>query len=74
MATGMMHGWFGPKRTGWGASPRKWQAWVSIVVYVGLSVAVQYVLEDRMNLIVSLQVALLAAFLGLVYLTYDAKA
>jgi hypothetical protein len=27
-------GWFGPKRVGWGISPRTWQGWLVTAIYV----------------------------------------
>ena len=26
--------WFGPKRVGWGLSPRSWQGWLTIAAFV----------------------------------------
>ncbi|WP_153275317.1 hypothetical protein [Rhodococcus sp. P1Y] len=31
--------WFGPKRIGWGYSPRTWEGWVTLAVFVAVVIA-----------------------------------
>jgi hypothetical protein len=30
----MRKGWFGPKRFGWGVSPRSWEGWLAMLAWV----------------------------------------
>jgi len=39
--------WFGPKRFGWGWSPRTWEGWACIASYIILSLAGTRLLIDH---------------------------
>lgn len=32
--------WFGPKKIGWGYSPRTWEGWITLVVIVAVLITV----------------------------------
>jgi hypothetical protein len=62
--------WFGPKRVGVGLSPRSWQGWLVMAVFVAALVVLTNVFPNHfwIPLVVSL------ACLGLVvYLTYERR-
>ena len=40
----MAKGWFGPKRAGFGISPRSWQAWLVLLAWAASLVAANYFL------------------------------
>jgi Ca2+/Na+ antiporter len=63
----MKRGWFGPKTFGWGAQPTGWQGWVVILLFVLVMMGSSLVPE---HLRAWVQVAAVAAFLGVVVLTY----
>lgn len=76
----MSKGWFGPKRIGWGASPRTWQGWAITVLFIALLAAsmrwVRPVLEASTGLpMVAISFGIVAFWLALlvlvVWLTYD---
>jgi hypothetical protein len=76
----MRRGWFGPKRIGWGISPRSWEGWVvTAVLLVGLAASIRWlrpVLEESTGLPwVALTLGMvgcwLVVFLGVVWLTYE---
>ena len=76
----MKRGWFGPKRIGWGVSPRSWQGWAVTAVFIALLAAsmrwLRPILEDStglppMALGFLIVGSWLAVFLSVVWLTYD---
>jgi hypothetical protein len=78
----MPKGWFGPKRIGWGASPRSWQGWFVTAVYLVAMLlttflarwcAVRFGVPVRTLLVVAVPVEI-AIFLLVVWATYDRDA
>ncbi|MBN9587570.1 MAG: hypothetical protein J0G99_01055 [Alphaproteobacteria bacterium] len=75
----MRRGWFGPKLVGWGPSPRSWQGWLATALFVVALVGGNVLLRHtgwgahRLNRLV-VDGALLAVFLAMISLTYDANA
>lgn len=61
--------WFGPKRIGWGWSPRNWQGWLVTAVFVGLAIDSSFVFHGPENLIAVL--VLFVVLLGVIALTGD---
>ena len=76
----MRKGWFGPKRIGWGISPRGWQGWVVTVVFIASVAATMRWLRPTLEASTALPsaaltFAILAFWLGLlslvIWLTYE---
>lgn len=66
--------WFGPKRFGWGLSPKTWQGWVSVLVYAGLMIGSSVVSELGPYRVwdVGLKIVLTGGFFALMAWKYDA--
>ena len=60
--------WFGPKRYGWGWSPRSWQGWVVTIAFGVMGQILPNVLPRRAALAT---LGLVAAFVAVVVLTGD---
>jgi hypothetical protein len=78
----MKPGWFGPKRIGWGASPRSWQGWVVTLGFIAvLAAAIRWLrplLQDSTGLpanviLPAIVLGWLALFLAVIWLTYDGE-
>ena len=76
----MKPGWFGPKRIGWGVTPRSWQGWaVTLVLLAAFAAAMRWVrpaIAEATGLSLPmatgcLVVAYLAIMAGVIALTYD---
>ena len=79
----MPKGWFGPKRIGWGASPRSWQGWVATIISIVLMIATVFIAPrlasifevQRVRAIIGVAIVVeIAAFLLVVWATYDPNA
>lgn len=66
------HGWFGPKRIGWGASPASWEGWAVTGAFV-LAMLLSGTLLEPPRVWVGM-ISAFVAYLGVVILTYDKKA
>ena len=64
--------WFGPKRIGWGISPRTWQGWSAIGVYgvlmIGSSALMHHGYEGWD---IAVKIGLTGGFFGLMIFKYD---
>lgn len=78
----MGKGWFGPKKFGWGISPRSWQGWVvSLVLLVGVAASVRWIGPvlsertgvDRIIITPTIVVVWLALYGLVIWLTYDRR-
>lgn len=60
--------WFGPKRYGYGASPRTWQGWAATIGFVVIEAVIVRLMAPRFNPVVTMIVALgaVAVFLLIV--------
>lgn len=76
----MRNGWFGPKKIGWGVSPRSWQGWVVTAIFIAILAAsmrwLRPYLEQNtgwppMALGLAIVGGWLAVYLGVIWLTYD---
>jgi hypothetical protein len=76
----MKPGWFGPKRFGYGISPRSWEGWaVSLVAIAGLAAVMRWVrplIGEALGVSPSLATTMivvvwLALLAGVIALTYD---
>ena len=76
----MWKGWFGPKRIGWGVSPRSWQGWVVTAIFIAIVAAsmrwLRPALEEStrwppVTLTLGIIAVWLALFCVTVWLTYD---
>ncbi len=68
----MRKGWFGPKRIGWGVSPRSWEGWLVTLVFVaGLAAAVRLLGSVAILAILAVWIGL---FMLVVWATYDRNA
>jgi hypothetical protein len=68
----MRKGWFGPKRIGWGVSPRSWEGWVATLVFVaGLAASVRLLGSVAILAILAVWIGL---FMLVVWATYDRNA
>jgi hypothetical protein len=67
--------WFGPKRIGFGVSPRSWQGWLASAIFVVVLVAVRLIKPESFGYPhwtrPAAITAVIVAFLGLVYLKYE---
>jgi hypothetical protein len=75
----MMRGWFGPKFTGFGFSPRTWQGWLATGVLVAGLVYHRFFFQPELLgwphwVKPASGACLIAAYLALAYFTYDADA
>ncbi|QGF24995.1 hypothetical protein Rai3103_16810 [Raineyella fluvialis] len=63
--------WFGPKRyLGWGWSPRTWQGWTIMIIFVATIILVSAAIRDLTTKIVADGILLAAVVLG-AFLTGD---
>lgn len=78
----MGKGWFGPKRIGWGISPRSWQGWlVTLGLLLGVAVSTRWLAPalsemagiDRAYITAMIVIAWLAAYIVIIWLTYEKK-
>ncbi len=79
----MPKGWFGPKKIGWGASPRTWQGWLATAVFVAVAavrgrligprVALHFWVAPRTVSITAVAIEIIL-FLLLIRATYDPEA
>jgi hypothetical protein len=75
----MKKAWFGPKRFGYGASPRSWEGWLATALFTLVIAGASLLLigsgwgRQPVNLLV-VDGALLAVFLVVVSMTYDKDA
>jgi hypothetical protein len=78
----MEKGWFGPKRIGWGVSPRSWQGWlVSALIIAGLAASTRWlgpIIVDRSGISPSIITGMIVAvwlliYGGVIWLTYERK-
>lgn len=78
----MKPGWFGPKRIGWGASPRSWQGWIVTLGFIAvLAAAIRWLrplLQESTHLpfgaiTVAIILCWLVLFLAVIWLTYDGE-
>lgn len=76
----MKPGWFGPKRIGWGVTPRSWQGWaVTLVLLAAFAAAMRWLrpaIQEASGLSMPfatgcIVVAYLAIMAGVIALTYD---
>jgi len=63
----MKRGWFGPKTFGWGVQPTGWQGCVVILLFILALLGASLVPEAVRAWV---QIAAVAAFMGVVVLTY----
>ena len=74
-----MHGWFGPKFSGFGFSPRTWQGWLATAVLAAGLVYHRFFFKPALFgwphwTKPASGACLIVAYLALAYLTYDADA
>lgn len=79
----MAKGWFGPKTVGWGVSPKSWQGWlVTLGLLLGVAASTRWLGPalsrvsgiDTVFITPMIVVAWLAAYLLIIWLTYEKKA
>lgn len=63
--------WFGPKTFGWGATPRSWQGWLVVVLFIAGIVALQWIPGLTPRAIWAARAGLLVGFLLVIWATYD---
>lgn len=64
--------WFGPKRIGWGISPKSWQGWATIAIYCVLMMASVRVIDPaaHRDLDIAIRVVLTVAFFAILLLKW----
>lgn len=76
----MRKGWFGPKRIGWGVSPRSWEGWVVTAIFIAILAAsmrwLRPALEQNtgwspITLSFAIVAGWLAIYCGVIWLTYE---
>jgi hypothetical protein len=67
--------WFGPKRIGWGISPRRWQGWATLLVYCTLMISLTRVIDPVAHQVVdiAIRVAASVAFCAILFLKSDSS-
>jgi hypothetical protein len=74
----MPKGWFGPKLIGYGVGPRSWQGWAATALLMVMVVATRFIRPEQIGwphwARPALLGAVLLAYFGLVYATYDPEA
>lgn len=79
----MGKGWFGPKKLGWGISPRSWQGWLAtLVLLLGVAASVRWIGPlvsertgiDRIMTTPMIVAVWLALYGLLIWQTYDREA
>jgi len=76
----MRKGWFGPRRIGWGVSPRSWEGWVVTAIFIAILAAsmrwLRPALEQGtgwppMTLGFAIVVGWLAIYCGVIWLAFE---